>query len=223
MPPAGDAAAVIQLGPCAADHPLLHSRELMRSLLSSVLSSFLSPAGLVVLGALDASLIFFLPLGIDFALIVVTAREPQLFWAHALAATAGSVLGAAVTFWLGRTLGEKGLERWLGKARLERVQGRVSGKAASGVAALAIIPPPFPFTGFVLAAGAFGLDVWKFLGTLAIVRLLRFGVEAWLASEFGPRITTWMESTVFEVVVGGFIATALVGTAISVYRIVRKS
>ena len=43
------------------------------------------------MGALDSSLIFFLPLGIDFAVIILAARKPELFWLYALLATAGSV------------------------------------------------------------------------------------------------------------------------------------
>ena len=37
----------------------------MRSFFYSLLGYFLTPAGLLVMGALDSSLIFFLPLGID--------------------------------------------------------------------------------------------------------------------------------------------------------------
>ena len=43
----------------------------MRSLFGSLLASFLTTPGLVVLAALDSSLIFFLPLGIDFVLILL--------------------------------------------------------------------------------------------------------------------------------------------------------
>jgi membrane protein YqaA with SNARE-associated domain len=188
----------------------------------SLLGYFWSPAGLVVLGALDASVIFFLPLGIDFVLVLLSAQRPSLFWAYALSATAGSLLGAAATYWIGHKVGEKGLARWVGASRLKRVQQRMSSKAAPGVGLLGIIPPPFPFTAFVLASGAFALDAWKLLGTLAVMRLLRFGAEASLAARFGHGITAWMESTVFKVVVGLFIAVAVVGTAVSAFRILRK-
>src|SRR5687767_15756823 len=81
----------------------------MRSLFYSLLGYFLTPGGIVVMAALDSSLIFFLPLGIDFAVIVLSARKPELFWLYALLATAGSVAGAMVTFWIGRKIGEHGL------------------------------------------------------------------------------------------------------------------
>jgi membrane protein YqaA with SNARE-associated domain len=187
----------------------------------SLLGYFLTPAGLALLGVLDSSLVFFLPLGIDVVLILLCVRDPELFWAYALLATAGSLTGAAGTYWLGMKAGQDGLARWVGQARLTRVRDRVSGKAATGVAALAIIPPPFPFTALVLASGAFALDPRRFFMTLGAVRLLRFGLESALAARYGQQILTWMESTAFEVTVGVLIGLAVIGTvvsAMSVYR-----
>ena len=198
----------------------------MRSFFYSLLGYFLTPGGVLLMGALDSSLIFFLPLGIDFVVIVLSARQPQLFWLYALLATAGSVIGAAVTFWIGRKVGKHGLSRLMNPSRLKRVQNRVAHHAGFGVAALAIIPPPFPFTAFVLASGAFGGHAWTFLTTLAAVRLVRFLAEAGLASIYGRRILGWMKSTTFEVVIGALIALAITGTIVSgvaVYRSTRRS
>lgn len=193
----------------------------MRSFLAPLLGYFLSLPGLLVLGALDSSLIFFLPLGIDFVVIVLTARHPEMFWAHAALATAGSVVGASVTFWLGWKLGEHGLARLVSPRRLQRIQHRVSTGAVISIAALSMIPPPFPFTAFVLTSGALRVNPWKFLGTLAAARLVRFGIEAVLAAKYGRRILTWMESTAFEVIVGVLIALAVIGTIVSAIAVVR--
>lgn len=197
----------------------------MRAFFYSLLGYFLTPPGLVLMAALDSTVVFFLPLGIDFALIVLTARRPGLFWLYAVLATIGSLLGAALTFWMGRKLGEHGLTLLIKPSRLARVKDRVSTHAAAGVAALAVIPPPFPFTAFVLASGAFGANPWAFLATLAGVRTLRFFTEAGLAAVYGRRILGWMQSTVFEVIVGGFIALAILGTigsGIALYRSTRR-
>jgi membrane protein YqaA with SNARE-associated domain len=86
-------------------------RDTVRSLFYSLLGYFLTPGGLIVLGALDSTFLFFLPLGIDFAVVILAARTPGLFWLYALLATAGSVIGGALTFWVGRKLGEHGLSR----------------------------------------------------------------------------------------------------------------
>ena len=198
-------------------------RKHMRSFFYSLLGYFLTPGGLILMGALDSSLIFFLPFGIDFAVIVLAARQPHLFWLYALLATAGSVLGAAVTFWIGRKAGEHGLSRLMKPARLQRVRNRVAERAVFGVAALAIIPPPFPFTAFVLASGAFGGRAWTFLTTLAAVRLVRFLGEAGLAGIYGRRILVWMKSTTFEVIIGALIALAVIGTIVSGVAVYRGS
>jgi len=195
----------------------------MRSFFYSLLGYFLTPGGLILMGALDSSLIFFLPLGIDFAVIVLSARQPHLFWLYALLATAGSLVGAAVTFWIGRKVGEHGLSRLMKPARLKRVQNRVADRAVFGVAALGLIPPPFPFTAFVLASGAFGGRAWTFLTTLTAVRLVRFLAEAGLAGIYGRRILVWMKSTTFEVIIGVLIALAVIGTIVSGVAVYRGS
>jgi membrane protein YqaA with SNARE-associated domain len=194
---------------------------IVRVLFSSLLGFFLTPAGLVVLGVLDSSLIFFLPLGIDFVVILASARTPNLFWLHALMATVGSLIGAAVTYWVGQAVGEKGLKRFVSPARLERVQRRVTDTAAAAIGALAIIPPPFPFTAFVLTSGALALNPWTLFGTLAAVRLFRFGAESALAAHYGSLLLVWMDSTAFEAAVTALIAFALIGTiasGVAVYR-----
>ena len=197
----------------------------MKSIFYSVFGYFLTPAGILLMGALDASVIFFLPLGIDFVVILMAARKPDLFWLYGLLATAGSVLGAGLTFWLGRKVGEAGLSRLVRPSTLKKVERRVSGSAAVPIAALGLIPPPFPFTAFVLASGAARVNAWTFLSTLAAVRLLRFEIEAGLASRYGRGIIAWMESTTFMAVVFALTALAIVGTlisAVAVYRSVRR-
>jgi membrane protein YqaA with SNARE-associated domain len=197
----------------------------MRSLFNSVLGYFLTPAGLVVMGALDSSVVFFLPLGIDFVVIILSAREPELFWLYAILATAGSIAGAGLTFWLGRKVGEHGLSRLVRASTLKKVEARVQHSAAFAVAALGIIPPPFPFTAFVLTSGASRVNPWTFLTTLTGVRLARFLAEAALAAYYGRRILAWMESRTFTIVIGVLTALAIVGTivsAVAVYRSVSR-
>lgn len=194
----------------------------VRALFFSVLGYFLTPFGILLMGVLDASLVFFLPLGIDFVVIIMAARKPELFWAWALLATLGSVIGAGATFWIGKAAGEKGLTRLVNPRRLQRVKTKVE-SGAFVVAGLALIPPPFPFTPFVLAGGALGMNPWSFLSALAGVRVFRFGVEAALASHYGSQILRWMKTPMFKSVVGVFIALAVIGTVISAIALVRST
>src|SRR5215212_8761476 len=148
----------------------------MRGLSGWILGIFASPLGVVVLAFLDSTLFFSLPFGIDAVVIIVAARHRDLWWAVSLLATAGSVAGAALTFWMGAKIGEKGLERHVSPKRLTQIQGRLNTSGALALALLDLIPPPFPFTPFVLAAGALKVRRRLFFVTLAVTRVFRFGI-----------------------------------------------
>src|SRR4051794_35488463 len=124
----------------------------MRALTKWILSLFVSPIGIVVFAALDSTLFFNLPLGIDAAVIILSARMRNLAWVVPLLATCGSVAGAWVTFWMGGKIGENGLDRYVSTRRLERMRRKIRDSGAIALAVLDLIPPPFPFTLFVLAA-----------------------------------------------------------------------
>src|SRR5687768_9764850 len=197
----------------------------MRSLFNTLLGYFLTPWGLLLMGVMDASVVFFLPLGIDFVVIILTARKPELFWLYALLATTGSIVGAAFTFWLGRKVGEAGLKRLVKPSTLRKVEKRVNSSAAVTVAALGIIPPPFPFTAFLLVSGACRINPWTFLPALAGVRLARFMIEAGLAAYYGRGILRWMQSSTFTAIVIGLTTLAIAGTlvsAIAMYRSLKR-
>jgi membrane protein YqaA with SNARE-associated domain len=195
----------------------------MRGLTRWVLSLFLSPIGVVALAALDSTLFFSLPLGIDTVIIILSARAKGFAWAIPLLATAGSVAGAALTFWMGKKIGEKGLDRYAPKKRLDRIRTKIKDSGAIALAVLDLIPPPFPFTVFVLAAGALEVQPGVFFVTLAICRLIRFGLEAWLAVIYGRRIIRWLDSDLFHDIVGFCIAIAIVLTAFSIYKLWRST
>ena len=91
------------------------------------------------------------------------------------------------------------------------------------LALLDLIPPPFPFTPFVLAAGALEVDTRMFFVTLAACRLLRFGLEAALAIVYGRSILAWLDSPLFHDIVAFFIFLAVVLTTMSIVKIVRST
>ena len=195
----------------------------MRTFSRWIVGLFATPVGVVVLAALDSTVFFSLPFGIDAAVIILAARDPGLAWAVPLLATAGSVAGAALTFWMGNKIGEQGLERYVAPRRLKRIRGRVRNTGAVALAVLDLIPPPFPFTVFVLAAGALEVDTATFFATLTLCRIVRFGAEAMLAVIYGPRILTWLESNTFHDIVAWCIVFALVVSVVSIVRIARAS
>jgi membrane protein DedA with SNARE-associated domain len=196
---------------------------MMRTFTTWVLSTFTSPVGVFILALLDSTLFFSLPFGIDAAVIILSARSETLGWAVPLLATAGSVAGAAITFWMGRQAGEAGLDRYLDQRQLERVRRRVNESGAVVLALIDLIPPPFPFTPFVLAAGALEVRTSLFFTTLVAARVLRFGLEGFLAARFGRRILSWLESDAVQSVVFACIVLGVALTAWTLWKFFRSS
>ena len=188
-----------------------------------IIGLFLTPAGVLVLAALDSTLFFTLPFGIDAAIVILSARDHARAWLIALLAVAGSVGGAALTFWMGVKIGENGLVRYIPPRRLRRVRDRIRDTGAIALAILDLIPPPFPFSAVVLAAGALGVDSTLFFVTLTVCRALRFGGEAWLAVLYGKRILLWLESDRLYDIVSFFIVAAIVLSVLSIVRVVRAT
>jgi len=195
----------------------------MSGFFASYFAFFVSWWGAFLLGALDSSMLFFLPFGIDAVVIYLSARNHDLFWLYALLAAAGSLTGAAVTFWIGEKAGEHGLERLVSAKRLERMRCKVRDSGAIAMAVPALLPPPFPLTPFILTCGALAMNRWRFFMTFGAMRLLRFGAEATLARVYGRGILRVLQSDGFQLVITGFVVLAVIGTAASAVLLWRST
>ena len=169
---------------------------------------FVSLPGAFVLGLLDATFFFTLPLGIDAVMVTLAARRGIYFWLGPLLATAGSLVGAALTYWTGMKIGDAGLGRFASERWLTRIRRTLKGSAVT-LAALDLLPPPFPFSAFVLGAGAAKVDRKKFFGMLAACRLVRFVLEALLGLKYGGYALKWLESETVEWVVAALVLLAI--------------
>jgi membrane protein YqaA with SNARE-associated domain len=195
----------------------------MRNIAAWIINALSSPVGLVVFAALDSTLFFSLPFGIDGAVIIAAAHGGSITWAIPFLATVGSTGGAALTFWMGAKVGEHSLERHVSAARLNRARRLVKKGGAAAIALLDLIPPPFPFSPFVLAAGALKVHAPTLFGILVVCRIARFGLEVYLANRFGRTVLSWIESNTFRDVVFVFIALAVAASIFSVVKLVRSS
>src|SRR5436190_5637534 len=117
----------------------------MRGFFVSIFGGLMTGWGIWLIAALDSSMVFFLPLAVDIGVIILASRNRQLYWLYRILASFGSVVGAAINYYIGRRLGEAGLERFISKERLSSVRKRIEGKGAVALAVLDLIPPPFPF------------------------------------------------------------------------------
>jgi membrane protein DedA with SNARE-associated domain len=196
---------------------------MMRGFFVTIFGALMSWWGLWLIAALDSSMVFFLPLAVDIAVIILASRSHHLFWLYPILASAGSLCGAAVTFYIGRRLGERGLQHFVSKGRLAKVQKRIEDKGAVALAVLDLIPPPFPFTACILAAGALEVSTPIFFITLFWTRVVRFGAEAVMAYFYGPQIINWLESDTFEYIGISLFAVAVLGTTITVMQLIRST
>jgi membrane protein YqaA with SNARE-associated domain len=143
--------------------------------------------GLVILGLVDNSVI---PItgSMDVLCIWLAARHRLPWPYYALMATLGAVIGGYITYALARKGGHEAMERKLSKKRAEQVARKFARWGFWAVAIPALLPPPFPFVPFLLAAGALQYSTRKFLGALALGRGVRYGIEAFLGFHYGRHI-----------------------------------
>lgn len=176
--------------------------------------------GLLTVGVLDSSFLM-LPLGNDFLLLGLAARHHDLMPLYVAAATLGSVLGVLLTLWLSRKGGDR-----LAKGRKGRtwkyVEKQMKEKAGWALTVGSLMPPPFPFTVFVAAAGALKVPLKKAVSYIAAGRLLRFTIEGVLAIYYGRWILFFAQSPAFKDVAIATLLIAVAGSAYSIYGWIRR-
>ena len=178
--------------------------------------------GLLGFGILDSSFLF-LPLGNDLLLVVLTARKPEMFWYYALMAILGSMIGATIMDAVSRKLGETGMERVANAKRVKALRKRIEKHAWWVLGMAAILPPPFPFTVFLVAVSGMQMKRWKVLSAVAVGRSVRFFGIAALAYYYGRRILRMAERPEVEYFVIGLAVISIVGSVLSVVKWLKSS
>lgn len=143
--------------------------------------------GLILLAFLDNSVLP-LPGSMDLLTIVLAAHHPGWWWYYALMATVGSMLGAYPTYRLGRKGGKESLEKKVSPERQKKVYAKFERYGAWAIVVPALIPPPFPLSPFLAAAGALRLPLRKFFGALALARGIRYLLVAWLGAHYSKQL-----------------------------------
>src|SRR5689334_13559195 len=133
----------------------------------------LGATGLFFLGMLDSS-----PLptfgGPDIVTAILAAGHRPLWYEYAAAATAGSVLGAYITFRLAHKAGSAYLESKFKKGRLSKFLNVFRRWGTGTLIASAAIPLPSPTSMFFAAAGASDYPKNKFLAVVSMARGVRY-------------------------------------------------
>ena len=138
--------------------------------------------------------------------LVSSNRSPLMVIGYVVASVAGSLLGVFLIDVLMRKTGEKGLERFVSKKKLDRMKSKLETKGWITVFIATLLPPPFPFTPVVMTASALQTPRRAIFTAVGVGRLVRFTIEAVLALYFGRRVTAFLNSPVVEYFVYGLIA-----------------
>jgi membrane protein YqaA with SNARE-associated domain len=178
--------------------------------------------GLVLLGLADNSVV---PLtgSMDVLTIWLAARHREPWPYYALMATLGAVIGGYITYALARKGGKETMERKLSKKRAAKVCKSFERWGFFAVTIPALLPPPFPFLPFLLAAGAMQYSQKKFLAALTLGRAVRYSIVAWLGFHYGRHILRFF-SQYYKPALAVLIGLAAIGTVLTIiqYRRYRK-
>src|ERR1700683_2526086 len=109
--------------------------------------------GLIVLGLIDNSVI---PVtgSMDVLTIWLAPRHREPWAYYGLMATLGAVIGGYITYALARKGGKEVMKRKLSKKRAAQVSKTFARWEFAAIVIPALLPPPFPFLPFLIAAGA---------------------------------------------------------------------
>jgi len=179
----------------------------------------LGGAGLILIGIADNSVV---PLtgSMDVLTIWLAARHRQPWPYYALMATIGAVIGGYITYFISRKGGKEAFERKLSKRRAAKVYRRFEKWGFWAIVLPALLPPPFPFVPFLIAAGALQYVRRKFLTALILGRGVRYTLVAGLGAIYGRQITNFF-SQYYKPALAILLGLAVIGSIISVVQYIR--
>jgi membrane protein YqaA with SNARE-associated domain len=150
-------------------------------------SRHLGALGLFFLAILDSSPIPTFG-GPDILTAILAASHRNPWYEYAVVATAGSVIGAYLTFRIARTAGSAYLESKFKKGKVAKFLKLFNKWGSGTLFASVAIPFPTPTSMFFAAAGASNFRTGKFLAIVAIGRALRYSLIAIIADHYGRHL-----------------------------------
>jgi len=144
----------------------------------------LGALGLFFLAVLDSS-----PLptfgGPDILIAILAGSHRRPWYEYAAAATAGSLIGAYITFRIGRGAGSAYLHSKFGHGRGSVFLKFFEQSGTGTLMASTAIPFPFPTSMVFAAAGASGYRLSKYLVLVSVCRAVRYSAIGIVADLYG--------------------------------------
>jgi membrane protein YqaA with SNARE-associated domain len=174
--------------------------------------------GLIPLGLLDNSVVP-IPGSMDVATILLAAQDKQLWFYYAAMATLGSVIGGYLTYRIAHKGGQEALGKRFSKQKVQKVLKTFERWGFLAIVVPAMLPPPLPIVPFLIAAGAMQYSRTKFLAALAIGRLIRYTIFAFLGATYGREIISLFTHHGYAVL---FVTLGVGVAAVIIILLVRK-
>ena len=124
---------------------------------------------------------------LDILTAILAARHRQPWYYYAGFATAGSVIGAYLTFRMARKAGLDYLNRKFGPRKVASLLKYFTRWGMGALVVSTAIPLPFPTSAFFAAAGVLDYPLQTFIVVVALGRAVRYGAIAAIASHYGRR------------------------------------
>ena len=141
------------------------------------------PFGLLAIAFLDSVLVP-IPGGVDAMLLLLAAARPSWMLIYVASAVVGSTVGCVGLYWISRRAGHRALNRF-SESKQKRVKDLIDRYDVLSVLVASVLPPPFPFKLFVVSAGVFRLNLFRFTAAIAAGRVFRYLLEGYVAARYG--------------------------------------
>jgi len=192
--------------------------ELISDLKHWVLAWGDSPWGSLALFVLAFWESSFFPIPPDGLMIALAAGNLSFALGFSGIATAGSLLGAMLGYWIGLRGGRPVLNRFFSAKRIHYVEQQYQKRDIWAVTIAAFTPIPYKV--FAIGAGAFRLNFRRFMLASLIGRGGRFFLVGILITVFGTQIETIVDDY-FDVLAIAFVVMLVMG--VLVIRFVTRS
>ena len=149
--------------------------------------------GLFAIAFLDSSFVSLPQINDILVVLMVVANKSRMPY-YALMATAGSVAGCYVIYYLAKKGGEAFLRRRVNAERMTRTLALYKRHGLMALMIPAVLPPPAPFKLFVLMGGVAGVRPVHFVLAIALARGARYLALGVLAIYYGDAALALMQT-----------------------------
>jgi membrane protein YqaA with SNARE-associated domain len=164
--------------------------------------------GVFLIAFLDSSFLSF-PEVVDLVIVVAVTAEKERIILYPLLATLGSTAGCFALYLVGAKGGEAFLRRRMHERHVDRALAVVRRHGLLTIVVPSLLPPPFPFKPFVLAAGVAGIRRIDFVLAVALGRGVRYYGEGLLAFFYGEQASRFIRDN------AGTASVVLAGTILA--------